>query len=270
VKKIIVICLLASPLLILALAIFHRLSPSNDFGSFPNPVHLSDTQSRWDTNTMVFINTNSDFLNELDQIPIQTIGVELNADNEKSLRRTIRSMVLANYLGDYDAFWYFKAPITNYDVADEIFTGASNLFRQYFPDRPVPDTFAEINRPLWGRDFAGHAYWTSIGIHNLGITVLSTNQIPYFELNELNPHPLSSFGGVRQSYISYDDEIESNLKDAGSLIIAKVSVMVQTIDSNDEKRPFYYVLVFDSEHDVWLPIEMAYLVTKPGKYLPNF
>ena len=257
--------------LMLFLAVSHRIkSPILAVENISQPGKLHETQATWDKHDFSSINANAQFINRLTNIPINGNGISPDARQQDSIHQVIINMVLANYLGDYNAYWKFLAPTTNYVVDNETITGMSNYYARLFPDEPAPASFEQMDRQIWNHDFSNHAYWTAVSVDDVIVTLFTTNKIPFLELDQLYPNAPYTIGSYRGCYLSYEKLLNGLLLKNGKLVIAKITVMVETIDLPKAPRPFIYVLVEDPDDNTWLPIEMGCFSTKLLKYQPRF
>jgi hypothetical protein len=271
-KKLFITAVFLLPvLIILSLAVSHRMKSSGigvETGAIPEK--LLQTQATWNNHDFSPISTGSNFMDKLGDIPINGIGMSPTDSQKNSIHEAIKNLVLANYLGDYDAYRKFLSPKKDYYVDNETVSGMSNYFVRLFPSKSVPMSFEEIDRQIWNHDFGNHPYWRAISINDIKVECFQTNQIPFMELSQLYPNAPYAIGSYRASYLSFDKLLGDLLLRNGKIAIAKITLMVESADLPNDPRPFIYVLAEDADDNLWIPVEMGWFSSKMVRYQPRF
>ncbi|MGH7977416.1 MAG: hypothetical protein ACREC8_12245 [Limisphaerales bacterium] len=270
IRRGIIVFLFSAPTLLLLLAIIlHK--PTTD-GVMITAGQLRQTQAAWTNHGFIPIETNTQFVAKLQKLSLVNNGTQINEAEFASLNQAILNLVLANYLGNYDAYRRFRLPIANYDLpSDFAKKGWDNWFHALFPDTPVPSSFDEIDRQIWNHIYGGHHYWLAIALDASSISLSISNQIPTMSsMDASDPNHFHCLESVSPGTYSFQKEMEKNLTEHHTFLVAKINFLVDTTDPPKSPRPFLYVLVFDPNANVWLPIEVAQCSTTGSKYSPPF
>jgi len=260
------------PTMLLVIAIF--LHKPNSGGVLITANQLRQTQAVWTNQTYTPISTNAQFIDKLHDLPKLEGGVHLSVIELTSIDNAISNLVFANYFGDYDNYRRFRTPLEGYEVsyADEnTRKGWDAYFHALFPNRPVPNSFGEIDRQIWDQVFGGQHYWLAIGLDKSSISFSVTNQIPNtFGIDVLDPSSTHCMESLTPGTYSYHKVLEETLRKHGKLLVANINFMVDTIDPPKTPRPVLYVMIYYPEAGIWLPIEFAQCSTSGSKYPPPF
>lgn len=264
-KEALLICLFLSATLLLVVAIFLRKPISKDTANdtvLLTVAQANRTQALWANQPFVRIDTNSEFVGSLRNIPLVEDGVKLSAAETESLRQASMNLVFAYYLGDYQAYRKFRTPTANFEMPpDESKSDWDEWFKAVYPNAPIPNSFADTLSNIWVKVYGNRPYWKSLGLTNSEITVSMTNNSPSVFVMNLPTNAHSCMVSVSQGTYSYKAIIENNLLQHNLLKIAKMLFWADTADPANKPRPILFVLVLDADSNVWLPIQIAQCFT---------
>lgn len=264
-KETLLICLFLSATLLLVVAIFLRKPISKDTANDTVLLTVADanrTQALWANQPFVRIDTNSEFIASLRNIPLVEDGVKLSSAETESLRQSSINLVFAYYLGDYQAYRKFRTPLANFEMPpDEAKSGWNEWFQAVYPNAPIPTSFADTLSNIWVKVYGNRPYWKSLGLTNSEITISVTNNSPSVFVMNLAKNAHSCMVSVSQGTYSYKAIIEDNLTKHSQLKIAKLLFWADTADPPNKPRPILLVLILDADSNVWLPIQIAQCIT---------
>ena len=228
---------------------------------------LHQTQAAWTNQAFIPIGTNAEFITRIRSIPIVDNNVQLSSVEIESLRQAMVNLVFANYLGDYKEYRKFRTPIPNFELpSNEARSGWEAWFRVVFTNTPVPTSFDDVISNIWIQIYGNHPYWTALGLDKSEISLITTNKaLGMFAMNLPDKKNAYCMESRSQGTYSYYATIQKNLIKNHQLKIAKLFFWADTTDPLNKPRPFLYVMVLDTESNVWLPIEVAQCTTTGSK-----
>ena len=228
---------------------------------------LNQTQAAWTNQAFVPIGTNAEFIARIRNIQIVDNDAQFNSVEIESLRQATVNLVFANYLGDYKEYRKFRTPIPNFELpSNEARSGWEAWFRTVFTNTPVPSSFDDVISNIWVQVYGNHPYWTALGLDRSEISLITTNKdLDMFAMNLPDKKNAYCMESISEGTYSYNAIIKAILVKDHQLKIAKLFFWADTTDPLNKPRPFLYVMVLDTDSNVWLPIEIAQCSTTGSK-----
>jgi hypothetical protein len=228
---------------------------------------LHQTQAAWTNQVFIPISTNAEFIAKIRGIQLVDKQSQFSSAEIESLRQATVNLVFANYLGDYREYRKFRTPIPNFELPpNESRNGWEAWFRTAIKNTPIPSSFDDVISSIWVQVYGGHPYWIALGLDKSEISLITTNKIfDTFDMNLPDKKNAYCMESISQGTYSYRAIIQKNFLKDGQLKIAKLFFWVDTTDPLNKPRPFLYVMVLDTDSNVWLPIEIAQCSTTGSK-----
>ncbi len=228
---------------------------------------LHQTQDAWTNQTFVPIGTNAEFIARIRSIPILDNKVQFSSVEIESLRQATVNLVFANFLGDYNEYRKFRTPVPNFELpSNEARSGWEAWFRIVLTNTPMPSSFDDVISNIWVQVYGNHPYWTALGLDKSEISLITTNKaLGMFTMNLTDKKNAYCMESISQGTYSYFAVLEKLLVKDHQLKIAKLFFWADTTDPLNKPRPFLYIMVLDTDSNVWLPIEIAQCSTTGSK-----
>jgi hypothetical protein len=263
--------LFAIPTVALVIAIImHKPLEKTEIVTRPQ---LLQTQSAWTNQPFVHIETNADFIAKIQNIKVKKNNVQLSSRELASLRQASVNLVFANFLCNYSDFRDFRTPIPQYEPpSDQVRSGWERWYRSIFTNTPVPSSIDDTISNVWVSVYGRHPYWTVLGLTKSEITLMATNKLfGGFSMQIFDDKAkVYCLQSITAGTYSYNTVMRDILSKRGELKIAKLFLWAGSADQFNKPRPFLYVMVLDTDSNIWFPIEAAQCSTTGSEYAIPF
>ena len=257
--------LFGSPMILLVgLVIYRVLHPSPvQLASFssPNVAFIAPQKQllkKWSDSTFSPIENNSNLADQLKTVPIS--GAELDETQRQGLYDAFANLLLANYLGAYDAFRKFQTPETDFEFSQSAADFLKEQLKKSAPDID-PNNKEAVLKFYWDRFIQkNHAqFWSGLDMTNATIFIQKDSSTKINLEAYLKSRENLGLAQVGPTVIPRPEPSEV-IKHTGTMTWALIGFVA---NNSDMPYPIYCVLFWDDGAKKWIPNQLAAAYSGP-------